>query len=199
MIRQKTLAPWHDKIDLLDAAILAFIRELSPHDEEVKRWMHKDMFRLSRKWILAEMPLLHVGQKPITMDWIGRRLKHLQDVGLVKLLTTVNPRTRHFELFGKLSLSYFRAERKANGERSVGVQSHGSMVHTPAEYSPTDHKNDHKREALPPLMAAGGASQLQDQGKTSPRAERTPEEEEAVRLLISNLAWKKTVTRGRQS
>jgi len=95
--------------------------------------------------------------------------------------------TRHFELFGKLTAAYFRAERKANGE-PVGVQSRGSMDHSPADYSPTDHKNDQKREPSPPphTVAVGSVSQPQDK-TSSPAVSRTPEEEEGVRQSADSL------------
>ena len=209
-IEQKVLEPWHEKIDLIDAALVSFISKLSPNDPVVESWMHKGMYRLSLKWILAEMPLLRVGREPISTDWISRRMKHLQDVGLVKLMTIVNQKTGRFELYGKLTPAFYKAMRKASGSavpvnpeavpeaenpdkkpptnESTGLQSHGTQDHSPADRTPIDHrKDDHKRtDAPPPLVGAAAPS-----NSDCPRPGYVIATEEEVARLVSALPWKK--------
>lgn len=179
VVNQQALRRWiaRGQIDAADAMLVAFIRGLHPDDANVKRLMYGDYYRITRSWILREMPIL-----TFTQDRLSRRLHELQKVGLVDLMRRRNDE-KQWELYGRLSPLYYREEQKARdelewvktpmgvnahgpvdnprAETPTGENTHGCSAPTPLVKTPTDHKrDDHKRDAAP---FSGGSGAPQDQ------------------------------------
>jgi hypothetical protein len=168
-IDQLSLKRWHDKIDLVDAAIIGFIRNLNADSPDVSRRMRNGYYQLNRDWLIEQIPLLH-----LSPDRLGKRLHQLEKVGLLDLQYTPLKQGRR-KLFGKLSKLYSAEEERAKRfaeKHSASPQSlatmdendHGRLAQTSTVQTTTDHyKNDHEDETPPPLTAAGGASQEEEQ------------------------------------
>jgi hypothetical protein len=193
IINQAALRTWIERkqIDTDDAAIVAFIRHLSPNDPRVKKYMIGTRYRIQRSWLLKEMPILMFGE-----DRLSRRLHGLQKIGILDLKTTVN-RDKQFLLYAKLTAQYFREEDKAredlerkahhHGENTHGESdhhgenTHGRSVRTPTVKTPTDHiKNDQ-----------GGANAAASLKRASGVAHHKQEiSAEQLELKLAGLPWK---------
>ncbi len=144
IINQAALRPWIAKkaVDADDAAIIAFIRHLSPNDPRVKKHMMGSRFRIQRSWLLKELPILRFGE-----DRLSRRLHALKKAGVLDLKAVVD-KDKQFVLYAKLTPEYFRQEERAREdlERLVGdhhgENTHGCSVRTPTVKTPSDHKKD---------------------------------------------------------
>jgi hypothetical protein len=146
-IRQDALRKWcgdSPKIDVTDAVLVALIRSMNATNPHVKELIWQGYFLLSRKYVREMLPLIN-----LTDDWISRKLKHLQEVGLVdlRLRDTGKGKLR----YAKLSRLYWQEEERANRQANshkdyspMGVQPHGSTDPNPTGCSPTDQINDHE-------------------------------------------------------
>jgi hypothetical protein len=185
IINQAALRRWIEKgqVDADDAIIVAFIRGLHPDDPVVKRFMHGDFFRLHLGWLLQEMPVLK-----FTSDRLSRRLHALEKEGVVELLHVVDEK-KQFKLYGRLSATYYREERKERertgttvGENTHGCLDRGCPSPTPWVKTPIDHKkDDHKRDRPAPLLTGEAGA--------APREEEPDAAD--IAALIASLPWKK--------
>lgn len=185
IINQAALRRWieKDKVDLVDAIIIAFIRGLHPDDPVVAKYMHGDYYRIHLGWVLQELPVLH-----ITKDWLSRRLHALQAQGILDVKRLVDEK-KQFKLYARLSQTYYLEERRAKESVTMGLYSHGTVDHgtsdqTPTVPAPIDHKdNDHKRDRPAPLLTgeAGAAPREEEPGTAD------------IAALIASLPWKKGI------
>ncbi|MBA7563080.1 hypothetical protein ES708_04733 [subsurface metagenome] len=188
-IRQDVLAKWigdPPKIDVTDALLIAFIRSLNPENKKVAELMWRGYFMLSRKFVKGSLPLIN-----LTDDWISRKIKNLQKIGLVDLCLrdTGKGKLRYV----KLSKLYWQEERRVEREEvknqeeysPTGVQSDGSTDPNPTGSSPRDHTYDHKEETADPQTAGIPGGPQPGIGSEPKAAESLPEfpddsEEETV-------------------
>jgi hypothetical protein len=196
------LKRWHGRIDATDALIIGFIAGLNPHNPAVAQLMRGDYFRLSRDWLLGEIPIL-----TCSADWIGRKLAALRDLGIIDLKTE-RAENAHHRTYGKLSKLYFseceKAKKYADRFSSTeGLQSRsdgklrGTTDPAPADQSPGDHsKNDQKKDA-PPACGGGGAPSDNPSPPSELPTDRvmTPEEETEI---ASQTPWRREELEKRQ-
>jgi hypothetical protein len=199
-IDQVVLQHWRKQIDYKDAALIALVETLNPDNPKVRSLMHAGYFLLNRQFALDALCLLKCGE-----DQLSRRIKNLEQVGIIDRMLWVGKKTGRYSLYVKLSRLYWRVrnsehrkidKRRAEGEKQdkeldliVGKNVHGRSARMPTAKKSNDHLNDQKREPSPPphTAAVGSVSQPQE---SSPLAARTPQEEEAVGLLISSFRSK---------
>lgn len=174
IINQAALRKWVGKINLLDAAIVGFVRSLTPDDPAVRHYMLSGHYRLEAKWILRQMPLLDVSE-----DWLLRTLKKLKTVGLLDTFSTLGPKKR-LKTYGRLSAKYFEEEQNArdlveneqdryseknprHGENSATRRKIPVAENDPGE-TPIDHEEDQCKaeDGPPPGGGAVSASEEKD-------------------------------------
>lgn len=178
LINQAALRKWiaRGQVDADDAMLVAFIRGLHPDDEAVKRLMHGDYYRLTRSWILCEIPLL-----TFTQDRLSRRLHDLKKAGIVDLLRLRDDQ-KQWKLYGRLSHLYYQEEQKARDEIAwvktpMGKNTHGYSAQTPLVKTPIDHKrDDHKRrlDAAPPQGSGAQTNKIITEEYAAELAARLP-------------------------
>lgn len=149
VINQAALRPWVGKVNLKDAAIVGFIRALTPDDPAVRHYMLNGYYRLEAGWILRQVPLLDVSE-----DWLLRCLKKLKVLGLLDTFSTLG-RKKRLKTYGRLSPAYFAAEQSARdsldgryAEKTPGIGENSDTrrklpvsENDPGE-TPIDHKRD---------------------------------------------------------
>ena len=190
IINQAALRTWIAKklVDTDDAAIIAFIRHLSPNDPRVKKHMMGTRFRIQRSWLLEELPILSFGE-----DRLSRRLHALAKAGILDL-KAVN-RNKQFTLYVKLTPAYFRQEQKARedlerkgsqyGENTHGhdgENARGRAARTPTVKTPTDHNTYDQggANAAAPLHRAAGVATHKHEISA-----------EQLELKLAGLPWKR--------
>jgi len=168
VINQAALRKWVGKINLKDAAIVGFIRALTPDDPAVRHYMLNGYYRLNAGWILRQVPLLDLSE-----DWLLRCLKKLKTLGLLDTFSTLG-RKKRLNTYGKLSAMYFREEQNARdllegagnryaektpgiGEKSDTRRKLPVSENDPGE-TPIDHKKDDLDKAVGAAPPGGAAS-----------------------------------------
>jgi hypothetical protein len=164
---QLALKRWYGRIDGDDCLLIAFISNLKSENPAIKKHMINGFFRLNRAFISQQLPVLQFSE-----DWISRRLKRLQDCGLVDL--------EHFRdsggrplLYGRMSKLYWRDLESANAYsdklKLPPDNAHrddcptGTRDHCPTYDCPTDQcKINEEGTPPPPLDGADGAPQEEE-------------------------------------
>lgn len=155
-IRQDALQKWcgnPPKIDVTDALLIALIRSLNPDNPKVAEIMWNGCFRLSRAYVREMLPLINLAD-----DWISRKLRHLQKVGLVDVYMRATGKGK--QRYARLSRLYWQEEERANKRADshkdytpMGVHSTGSTDPNHDGCTPIDQLKDHK-EIDPPAALA---------------------------------------------
>jgi hypothetical protein len=106
VINQATLRRWVGKVNLKDAAIIGFVRNLTTNDPLVRHYMLNGYFRLDAGWIMRQLPLLDISE-----DWLRRSLKKLEDLHLIDCVR-VSGRKKRLTTYGRVSLTYLEEEQR---------------------------------------------------------------------------------------
>lgn len=144
-IRQDVLKKWigkRHKIDAVDALIVSLIRSLSPDNPKVAEYMWNGRYRLTRKYIREMLPLL----EHLTDDWISRRLRLLEKVGLVDICMRQTGKGK--ERYVKLSRLYWAEEDRANKEADKQYESHRD--YTPSDTEKANGSRDRNHDGCTP-------------------------------------------------
>ena len=197
-INQIALKRWFEKFDGDDAILVAFISNLNPENEAIASYMRDGFFMLNRTFLRQQLPMLNFSE-----DWISRRLKRLQDIGLVDLRHYRSPDGKH-TLYGRLSKLYWREVERAkqhahsfpvykeinqpcqlevgqSSQLEVGQSNHGTRDHLPTDDYPIDQCND-QREGVSAAPSGGAAA-------VSPEGRRATEDE--IEKMKGMLPWLK--------
>jgi hypothetical protein len=159
VINQAALRRWVGKINLKDAAIVGFIRNLTSNDPLVRHYMLNGYFRLDAGWILRQLPMLDISE-----DWVRRCLTKLQKIGLIDCFSS-SGRKKRLTTYGRVSLIYLEEEQRVNR----ALEEAGGRY---AEKTPGTGENPRTRGKLPVSENDPGESPI-DHKKSKGRTDGT--------------------------
>jgi len=147
-IRQDVLEKWigdSPKIDVTDALLIALIRSLDPKNPEVAKLMWCGHFMLACRYVREKLPLIN-----LSPDWISRKLKRLQKIGLVdiRIRQTSKGKLRYV----KLSRLYWQEEERVKRERPGSHTEYSPDGNSHTEYSPMGVQSETIRSTVPMII-----------------------------------------------
>ena len=187
--------------DLVDAAIVGLVQDLSPQNEAIRKLMFRGHYLITLNWLNEQLPLLQLGSKGFY-----RRLRWLRMMGILDVL--------HKTVSGNKTLAYYRLSklyqkirdtRHAEAEKAakkamvptddgsikamdLGVhskeKSHGPCGPEPWTQGSTNEsiKDSLLAEKTPPAASAGRPDGLQTPDTSTAERDRTER-------LFNDMKW----------
>ena len=116
-IDQITLEEWEGKIDMIDCAIITFIRDLNPDNPKIKKLMWRGYFLVKLEWLLDELPMLGIADRTTR-----RRLQHMCELGILeKLNKRIDGEGIRQLAYYKLSKAFWKAHAKRHKKVEDGI------------------------------------------------------------------------------